>query len=140
MNPQQEKIEQLTKMAERLMQALETDIAALEAGRPKHMRMIEPEIQRLSILYSREVKTLDPAGAKTTPPEVRKRFFTTTNRFRDLLNTHMRLVKRVRSASEGIIKAVADDAERRRNAMRPYVSPKTVYRSRPGALVYNNVV
>jgi len=140
MTSEQQKIEQLTKMAERLMEALETDIAALKAGRPRHMRMIEPEMQKLSAIYSREIKNLDPEKAKTASVDSRRRFFAVTTKFRDLLPLHMRYVKRVCNASEGIIKAVAEDVEKKRNAMRPYTSPKSTYRPRPGALVYNNVV
>lgn len=140
MIPEQERIEQLTKMAERLSQALQQDIEALQLGRPKTLRMIDDDMQRLSVVYSREVKTLDPSRAKVVPLEIRKRFCAVTERLKGLLDLHQRMVKRVRNASEGIIKAVANDVEKRRNAMRPYVSPKSAYRPPAGAIVYNALV
>ena len=51
-----ERIERLVKMAERLMEAIEADIAALKAGKPQAMRTIEPEMQRLTALYGREAQ------------------------------------------------------------------------------------
>lgn len=140
MIPEQERIELLTKMAERLSQALEADISALERGRPKTLRMIDDDMQRLSVVYSREVKSLNPKNAKEAPLEVRKRFYNVTTHLKELLDRHLRLVKRVRNASEGIIKAVAEDVQKKRTALRPYVSPKATYRPPPGAIVYNSLV
>lgn len=140
MIPEKERYEQLTLMAERLAEALEADIAALEAGRPKTLRMVDLDMQKLSIVYSREVGALDPQAAKQAPLETRKRFCAITHRLKGLLELHMRLVGRLRTASEGIIKAVAEDVERKRTAMRPYVSPRSAYRAPPGALVYNSIV
>jgi hypothetical protein len=138
--PERQKIECLIKMAERLMAALAADIEDLKAGRPKHLRMIEPEMQKLSMIFSREADSLDPASARDTPADLKKKFFAVTAKFRDLLHLHMRYVTRVRNASEGIIKAVADDVERRRTAQRPYTPVKSSYRPPPSAMVYNNVV
>ena len=41
------RIERLIAMAERLVVALEADIAALKAGKPTEMISMSPEIQRL---------------------------------------------------------------------------------------------
>ena len=45
------KIETVVKMAERLVAALQADIAALEAGRPKDMQTLDPQIQLLCAQY-----------------------------------------------------------------------------------------
>lgn len=136
----QQKLEHLTKMGEMLRQVLEEDIAQLEAGRPKHMRINDPDIQKLTVVYSREIKAVDPEAARAAPRELRRRFAAVTRKVHELLPLHMRYLMRVRRASEGIIKAVADDVERKRNANRPYVSPTSRYRPPPSAIVYNNVV
>jgi hypothetical protein len=135
-----QKIELLITMAERLIAAIEADIAALRAGRPLELQTIDPEIQRLSALYSREVAGLDPARAKTAPSELRQKFFATTSKFRDALAIHARLLTRVRNTSEGIVKAVAEEIERRRAPLCTYVPAASYGRSRAAAIVYNKIV
>ncbi len=138
MTPDTQKIELLIAMAERLILAIEDDIAALQAGRPKEMRTLDPEIQRLTLTYSREAANLDPQRAKSAPVELRRKFVTVTGKFREVLALHARLLTRMRRASEGIVKAVADEVERVRAPLRTYgpaVHPRPV-----GAMVYNSVV
>jgi len=138
--PDRQKIALLIAMAERLIGALEADIAALKAGRPQEMRTIEPEIQRLSALYGREAAGLDPARAKAAPSELRQKFFDTTVRFREALALHTRLLTAVRNASEGIVKAVAEEVERRRSSVRTYAPAAAHYRPQTGAIVYDNLI
>ncbi len=140
MTPAEQKIERLAAMADRLTEALDADIAALEAGRPKALRMVEPDIQKLSLVYAREAKTFDRESAKAAPPAARNRLRTATERFGTALKRHMRLVTRVRSASEGIVRAVAADIERKRAVLRPYAPPRSHYTPPPQAIVYNAVV
>lgn len=140
MSPDSERVERLVKMAERLMEALEADIEALKAGKPQAMRTIEPEMQRLSALYGREAQGFTLDTAKGLPSPLRKRFAETTNRFRELLNLHARMLTRVRNASEGMIKAVADEFERQSAPSRTY-SRTPVAPARPAqAMIYNNVI
>ena len=135
-----QKIELLITMAERLIAAIEADIAALKAGRPQEMRTTDPEIQRLSALYSREAAGLDPERAKAAPSELRRKFFDTTAKFRNTLALHARLLTRVRNASEGIVKAVAEEVERRRAPMCTYAPAASYGRSHAVAIVYDRIV
>ena len=64
----QMRIERLITMAERLVEALESDIAALKAGNARNLRTIDPEIQKLSALYSREAASLNPRSPGTRQP------------------------------------------------------------------------
>ena len=132
-----EKIEKVILIAERLIAALEADIAALERGMPQAMRTIDPEVQKLTLLYAREASALIPALAKNAPDALRTRLTATTQHFREVLLKHARILTRVRSASEGMIQTVAQEVERRRAVGRPY-GPAT--RARPaGAMVFNAV-
>jgi hypothetical protein len=135
-----QKIELLIAMAERLIAAIEADIAALKAGRPRELRTTDPEIQRLSVLYSREAAGLDPARAKAVPSELRRKFFATTAKFRDALALHARLLTRVRNASEGIVKAVAEEIERRCAPTCTYAPAASYARPHATAMVYNRVI
>lgn len=140
MTTQEQKIEQIIVMAGRLMAALEADIAALKAGHPKQMQMVDPEMQRLSAIYAREVKNLS-ADAEPASPALRQRLRETMDAFRDLLKLHMRYVVRVRNVTEGLIQAVAHDVEKKRTQMRPYTRPSTSPQPlSSGAILLNRMV
>jgi hypothetical protein len=134
------RIERLISMAERLVVALEADIAALKAGKPTDMISMSPEIQRLSMLYGREAQNFDIRIAKSAPPSLRQKFVAITAKFRDVLMLHGRMIARVKNASEGMIQAIAREVERMNQA-------KTTYGPRPGyapkssgAMIYNKVI
>lgn len=140
MSPAAERIERLVTLAERLIEAIEADIAALKAGTPQAMRTLDPEIQKLSALYGREAQGLSAEVAKAAPAPLRSRFAETTKKFRELLQLHARLVTRVRNASEGMIKAVAAEVDRRAAPMRTY-NPRAASYGKPAqAMVFNSVV
>lgn len=140
MNPDVQKIEMLITMAERLTIAIEADIAVLKAGCPIEMPSLDPEIQKLSLTYSREASSLDLARTKMAPPELRKRLTSATGKFRDALKLHNRLLTRVRHATEGLIKAVADEVDRARSRQTTYAPQSARPRPSGGAIVYNSVI
>ena len=141
MNPDNEKLERVIVMAERLSKALEGDIAALRAGKPQQMTSLDPEMERLTVLYMREVSSLDINRTKAAPGEVRKRLTAVTGRFRDTLKLHQRLLTRMRNASEGLVKAVANEVERQHAPKITYAPASAhAYRKAPVAMIYNGVV
>ncbi len=101
------RIERLISLAERIITALEGDIAALKEGRTGALSTNDPEIQKLTAIYGREAKGFDPRLAQNAPPTLRQRFFAVTAKFREVLQLHARMVTRVKNASEGIIRAIA---------------------------------
>jgi hypothetical protein len=135
----QMRIERLITMAERLVEALESDIAALKAGNARNLRTLEPEILRLSALYSREASGLNPEVARNAPGELRKRLFSATAKFRDTLASQTRLLTRIRGASEGMVRAVAEEIERQRATVRTY-GPAPSSQRPGGAMIYNRVI
>jgi hypothetical protein len=134
------KIERLITMAERLIVALESDIAALKAGTPSKMVSMDPEIQKLSVIYGREAQGFDIRIAKAAPLALRTRFLTITAKFRDVLKLHARMLTRVKTASEGMIQAIAREVERMNAPTRAY-GPRPGMAPKPsGAMVFNKVV
>lgn len=140
------RLERLIAMAERLIAALSADIAALEQGRPREMKSLDPEIQKLTAAYGREAAALNKAAIEAAPAEARARLLGATKRFHDVLSLHGRVLARIRNASEGLIKAVAEEVDRRRLRARPYAPP--AYAAKPAAprpastaaMLYNAVV
>ena len=134
------RIERLISMAERLVVALEADIAALKAGKPADMKSMSPEIQRLSALYGREAQNFDIRIAKSAPLTLRQKFVAITAKFRDVLMLHTRMLTRVKNASEGMIQAIAQEVERMNQTSRTY-GPRPGYAPKSsGAMVFNKVV
>ena len=137
--PEEQRMERLIAMAARLIEALENDIAALKSGNPRGLRTIDPEIQKLTLLYNREAAGLNPDAAKGASLELRRRLMEATGKFRDLLGAQTRLLTRLRGASEGMVRAVAEEMERQRAPMRPYGSGAIQASRAGGSLLHNSV-
>ena len=139
-NADELRMERLIAMAARLIDALEGDIAALKSGDARELRTLDPEIQKLTLLYSREAAGLNPETAKSAPLELRRRLLEATRKFRDLLGAQTRLLTRLRGASEGMVRAVAEEIERQRAPTRLYGAAQSPAARSASPLLYNNVV
>ena len=134
------RIERLISLAERLVEVLEADIAALKAGKPGDMKSMDPENQKLSALYGREAQNFDMRIAKSAPPSLRQRFMAVTGKFREVLQLHARMLARVKNASEGMVQAIAREVERINTPTRAY-GPQSGYKAQPSqAMLFNRVV
>jgi len=134
------RIERLIALAERLIAALESDIAELKNGRTATLKTNDPEVQKLTTLYGREAQGFDLRIAQSAPPTLRQRFLAITAKFREVLQLHARMIARVKNASEGIIRAIADEVERANAPTRTY-GPRPGYKPPPsGAMLFNRVV
>jgi hypothetical protein len=133
------RIERLIALTERLTETLAADIAVLEKGRAREMRVVAPDIQQLTLLYNREANGVDIAMTRAAPPALREKLMQVTKRFRETLALHARILTRVKNAGEGLIQAIASDVDRKRSAARPYGRVAAAPRS-TGAMLYNSVV
>ena len=134
------KIERLIAMAERLIVALEKDIAALKAGTPANIVTTNPEIQQLTVQYGREAQNFDIRLAKSAPAPLRMKFVAITAKFREVLQLHARMLTRVKNASEGMIQAIAREVERINAPTRTYGPRPTAQPKPSGAMLFNRVV
>jgi hypothetical protein len=134
------RIERLIMMAERLITALEGDIAVLKEGRTADLSTNDPEIQKLTAVYGREAQGFDPRIAQSAPGPLRQRFIAITAKFREVLQMHARMIARVKNASEGMVRAIAAEVERANAPIRTY-GPRPGYAPQSsGAMVFNKVV
>jgi hypothetical protein len=132
------KLERLLAMTARLTTALTMDVAALEQGRPREFKLIEPEFQRLASVYEREAAGFTRREMESLPEERRAVYVASVKQLSDLLKQQQRLLTRVRRVSEGMIRAVADELARRESAARPYTPAPMGGRS-PGAMLCNQI-
>jgi hypothetical protein len=91
-------------------------------------------------MYTREAASVTPSVARSVSPDLRKKLSASIKRMNDLLKQHQRMLTRIRSASEGLIRAVAEEVERRRNFQRNYAPRPASRPHAPGAMLYNSVV
>jgi len=134
------KIERVIHMAERLIDALEADIKALENGKPADMRTTHPEIQKLSAVYGREAAGISPDAAKQASAPLRASLLAVTRHFAEVLSRHTRIVLRVKNASEGMIRAIAEEVDRQNAPSRTYGAKPAAAPKQPGAMIFNSVV
>jgi hypothetical protein len=134
------RIERLIGLAERIITALESDIAILKNGGHQALATTDPEIQKLTVIYGREAQGFDVRIAQSAAPTLRQRFFLVTAKFREVLQLHTRMLTRVKNASEGLIRAIATEVERANAPTRTY-GPRPGYKPQSsGAMVFNRVV
>lgn len=133
-----DKADRLIAMTERLTDALKADIAALERGCPREMRSIASDMQQLAALFGRESAAFTIAMTKSIPAATRTKLIETTKQFKETLALQTRMVMRIRTVSEGIIHAVAEDVARSKNAAKPYARNISQPRA-TGAMVYNGL-
>lgn len=123
-----DRIDVLIDLTRRLSAMVEQEIGHIQAREPHRLADLEPERSRLSLIYTREMQSLraDPATVQAAARERIERLKDETAAFNGALDRHKRLISRMRRVTEGILKAVADEAAAQR-------APQTSY-TRPGAV------
>jgi hypothetical protein len=133
--------EQLLAMSLRIGDAIEADIAALEKGRFDSLKTADPELERLCALYGREIKALkSDGGVQGVPSALVDKLKVAGARLNGLLARHERLTGCMRSVSEGLVQAVAEEVQKSRESAAPYAANPKAKRPFADAIVYNNVV
>ena len=134
------KIERLITLTERLTGMLSEDVSALEKGKASVLNSTQNSFQQLLQIYIREAGSFDPASATAAPAELRQKLTQSAKKMNDLLALHQRMITRVRNASEGMIKAIAKEVERRKTAHHGYTRAPAARPRSSGAMVYNSVI
>lgn len=111
------------ELTEELGSLLEHETDLLEQRRYKDAAELSEEKARLTSDYQATLATLraqDDAllGPKTS--ETRKRLKAESERFRNRLARHARLVVRLKSMNEGLIKSISEEARRQRDPVNRY--------------------
>ncbi|MCC6919530.1 MAG: hypothetical protein IT548_10020 [Alphaproteobacteria bacterium] len=117
-----ERIDLILDLTRRLSQLVEREIALIQAQEPHRLAEHEEERSRLSLLYAREMQSLraNPDVARRAEQSRLDSLRAETKAFNETLERHQRLIARMRHVTEGIVKAVADEAARQN-------APRTSY-------------
>lgn len=121
-----DRIDVLIDLTRKLSAMVEDEIGMIKRRTPHRLAENEDERSRLALLYAREMQSLraEPVDVRAVTRERIERLKDETASFNGALDRHRRLIARMRRVTEGIIKAVADEAANQR-------APKTGY-TRPG--------
>jgi len=117
-----DRIDLILDLTRRLSALVEREITLIQSREPHRLAEHDEERSRLSLLYAREMQSLraDPEAARKAERERIERLKNETKAFNETLDRHQRLVKRMRRVTEGIIKAVSDEAAKQ-------AAPRTTY-------------
>ncbi len=135
-----ERAENLLSLTERLVAAVEADISSLQRGKYPPLALTDPVIEQMSAIYGREVGAMKKTGLKDAPAALLSSLRLAAAKLKDLLQRHGKIVSAMRFASEGMVRAVAEEVERRRAATRPYTPASTAAAQGAGAILYNRIV
>jgi hypothetical protein len=132
-------LDEFLAIGQRLAAAIESDIAALQAGRFDRLATADPEIERLAARYTRAIAALKTSGGlKSAPPTMIAKLKELGTRLKPLLARHQNLTGAMRKVSEGLVQAIALEADKMRKRNLPY--GQTMPKAAHAPLLYNKVV
>ena len=109
--------DQLILLTQRLTQSLAADADAFEGRRPQEAAARMEETARLANLYRHESSRVkaDRSFLAGATPDRRQRLQRATEIFEATLDRHGRALHGVRTVTEGLVKAIAEEIARSRN-------------------------
>lgn len=116
------RVRQLTDLTERLTNRLADETAAFEARRPQDVAAGLSETQEMANLYRRDTAHVkaNPALLSGAPATDRKALIDATRLFERVVAAHGRAVEAARVISEGLLRAIAEEAALARPAGSAY--------------------
>jgi hypothetical protein len=133
------RMEQLILLTDRLTGLIAEQLRAFEARRPQDAAANADETARLANLYRHEslkVKA-DPTLLEGAPAELKETLVVATRAFDAVLARHGRAVEAAKTITEGLIRAIAEEVHKQRNAVSAY-GPKAMQAPRPATPVALN--
>jgi hypothetical protein len=113
-NQAQELVEQLIGLTERLTERIRLDTEAFEARRPHEAAGRIDETAQLANLYRRESARIrqDPSLVAGAPKELRARLARASEGFEAALQRHGKSIYAVKTVTEGVVRAIAEEVAR----------------------------
>ena len=121
-NDATDRVEQLIILTERLTGLIERETELLKDRRPHEIQDFQDERAKLSTLYVQEMELVNRNTAmiegapKSMTDELKQR----TETFQDKLADHARILTRVRTITEGVVKAIAEETSRKNEVQSGY--------------------
>lgn len=137
-NTPSERAEALIRLTTRLTELLDQETALFEARKPHEAGALQTEKSRLALIYRAETQQAakDPNRLAGLAPALKAQLTQTTERFDAALRRNGEAVATLKTLTEGLVKAIADEAARQKQASAGY-GPAAGSASRIGALACN---
>lgn len=133
-----ERAEGLIRLTGRLTQLLEQETALFEARKPHEAVSLQAEKTKLATLYRAETQraSKDPTRLAGLDGSVKQRLTDSTVAFEDALKRNGAAVEALKTLTESLVKALADEASRQQGAGAGY-GPNAARGAGIGALAFN---
>ncbi len=117
-----ENVERLIALTDQLTEYMRLDAEAFEARRPQEAAGRVEETARLANLYRHESARVrqDPSLIAAAPQELRARLVRSSKAFDGALARHGRALFAVKTVTEGVVRAIAEEVARNRSAHATY--------------------
>ena len=134
-----DRVDQLTGLTDRLTALITQECKAFEERKPHEVALTLDETARLANLYRHESLKMkaDPTALEGAPAELKERLVSATRAFDAVLARHGRAVEAAKTITEGLIRAIAEEVHKQRNAVAGY-GPKALQAPRPATPVALN--
>ncbi|RIK95571.1 MAG: hypothetical protein DCC73_04215 [Proteobacteria bacterium] len=135
----------LISLTRRLGEVVRQENTLLNQRRPSEATTLIEEKGRLAAAYGREMDILRKNGGARAfgSADQLRELKRETSAFRKLLDEHRRILERVRTVSEGMLKAVGEEVARRSRPPQGYgknAAPATPRQTPPATLTLNQVI
>ena len=123
------------KTTTRLIDVLEREIAMLRSMKPVEIQSLQQDKIVLSAAYEAQVKSLkaDPQILQSVSPEQRANLKGVIARFQATLMQNERGLRAARDVSESVLRAIADELDKRQNDNKGYAPVNTLTGGTRGA-------
>lgn len=133
------------KLTERLQSVIVEETKLLKARHPREAQKLHGEKSRLMVEYREAIGQLKQQeqvlGAKDS--HERQHLRDITDGLRDALRDHARIVLRLKSVTEGLVKSVGEEVAKRDRPVVSYGAQAQIaagYKNRPTSLALNQVI
>lgn len=143
--PQTGPLAAIISLTRQLTQIITEENRLLETRRPRDAAQLHEEKGRLNEAYNREIRTLQQNGgiANITDAPMLRQLKQETRTFREALDKHKRILVRLRTVTESMVKAIGDEVARQNNPVQNYGMNAALTRNtsaRPTSLALNQII
>ena len=144
-----ERVAQILAVVERLAEIIAAENAHLQQREPSLLSETEAEKGRLAAVYRRQLQEIaaDPTWLKSADPTDRDRLKEAVRSFEAGLTAHARMLVAVKAVTEGMVRTVAEEVQKRNLPLEGYgrnattSAPAAHYGAiRPAAMAINQTI
>jgi hypothetical protein len=112
----------LISLTRQLTRIILEENSLLETRRPREAAHLNDEKERLKTAYEQELMAIHKIGGLTAIPDapMLRQLKAETRLFNEVLDTHKRILVRLRTVTESMVKAIGDEVNRINNPVQSY--------------------